>query len=204
MIIRQSAILIQSWWRILLTRRRLQCTESNRNIQKIGKQEERAAIVIQAYFRGYHLRKKLRMILSQISKEASDEEVEEEVDIVFDESLLSDEFIRPLTPSNELIEQYLSQHTSSKKMSTPCSLEFKKHVDVKQSHRIATVPKFTLPGAIEEEEVVSLSKTRPRYPYSSEEEGGSVATMEATLKTANESSSLPSQLNQKDKTLDGW
>ena len=138
-LLKRSALTIQSWWRYLVI------TRINSDTNKSN--QVKAATIIQAYFRGYRLRKKLRRILSEIN----DEEMEE-VEIAFDESLLSDECLRPLTPTDEIMDQFLSSYSNSYN----CTVSTPVHemIPSPHSHQIMSAPKFTLPGAVEEEEEV--------------------------------------------------
>ncbi len=136
---RLSAILIQSWWR------RLKGTQESQSSND-GSIENKAAIIIQAHLKGYIVRKKLQRILSQINDDGIDEE--EEIDILFDESILSDDSMRPLTPNDDIFDRYLSLYHNTD-TSTPA------HESVANtSDHLMSVPKFTLPGAIEEEMII--------------------------------------------------
>ena len=127
---------MQSHWRGLVARRSYQKWSKDRRQRR-----KEAAILIQSYFRGYRVRQKLREILSL----THEEDDEEDVEILLDESLLSTDDLKPLSPTEEEIDNVLYRKISA----TPPNIPQ------------ITVPKFTLPGAIEEDEHVILRKDFP-------------------------------------------
>uniref|UniRef100_A0A2K5DDD9 Leucine rich repeats and IQ motif containing 1 n=1 Tax=Aotus nancymaae TaxID=37293 RepID=A0A2K5DDD9_AOTNA len=133
-----AAVVIQSYWRGYLIRRQIHfatrlhtaATESllnssikNQTILKKGKREsivniqkqrEKAAILIQAVWKGFILRKKLTTALEAIKNDESDEEYREIdlEDFAFDETALEEEWLaldstrfpsQTLLPSNQLL-----------------------------------------------------------------------------------------------------
>ena len=127
---------MQSHWRGLVARRSYQKWSKDRRQRR-----KEAAILRQSYFRGYRVRQKLREILSL----THEEDDEEDVEILLDESLLSTDDLKPLSPTEEEIDNVLYRKISA----TPPNIPQ------------ITVPKFTLPGAIEEDEHVILRKDFP-------------------------------------------
>ncbi|KAL4701743.1 hypothetical protein H8959_015747, partial [Pygathrix nigripes] len=114
-----AAVVIQSYWRGYLMRRQIHfstrlCTaateglpnssiknqtilkkEKRENIVNIQKQREKAAVLIQAVWKGFFLRKKLTAALEAIKNEESDEEYREIdlEDFTFDEAALEEEWL---------------------------------------------------------------------------------------------------------------
>ncbi|XP_025258371.1 leucine-rich repeat and IQ domain-containing protein 1 [Theropithecus gelada] len=114
-----AAVVIQSYWRGYLMRRQIHfstrlCTaateglpnssinnqtilkkEKRENIVNIQKQREKAAVLIQAVWKGFILRKKLTAALEAIKNEESDEEYREIdlEDFTFDEAALEEEWL---------------------------------------------------------------------------------------------------------------
>ncbi|XP_011789529.1 PREDICTED: LOW QUALITY PROTEIN: leucine-rich repeat and IQ domain-containing protein 1 [Colobus angolensis palliatus] len=114
-----AAVVIQSYWRGYLMRRQIHfstrlCTaateglpnssiknqtilkkEKRENIVNIQKQREKAAVLIQAVWKGFILRKKLTAALQAIKNEESDEEYREIdlEDFTFDEAALEEEWL---------------------------------------------------------------------------------------------------------------
>ena len=145
--IRLSAILIQSWWRGLKETKQFKSNKSTSI-------ENRAATCIQAHVKGYVLRKKLRRILSQM-KDDNEIEEEEEIEISFDESLVSDESMRPLTPNDAILDRYMSIYGSNNNNPDTSTSVIDPNGTTSTNDHLMTVPKFTLPGAIDEEEVLT-------------------------------------------------
>lgn len=154
-LIRRSVIIIQTWWRLVKSLPAISPLPPPHCHNRVRR--TLAAITIQSHYRGHALRKKLRRILSQIDKE---EEEMEEVEISLDESLLSDDFnMRPFTPTDEDVNKYLSQQYNSipaegvNRVTTRVPVP-SRNIDYCNSSKSYTIPKYTLPGAAVEDEVV--------------------------------------------------
>ena len=77
--------------------------------------------------------------------------MEEDIEISFDESFLSDDLMRPMTPTDEVLNRFMATTTDNRQQYTNGEQYTKQNED-------KTVPKFTLPGGIEEDETICSAK----------------------------------------------
>ncbi|XP_019855472.1 PREDICTED: leucine-rich repeat and IQ domain-containing protein 1-like isoform X1 [Amphimedon queenslandica] len=128
-------ILIQSLMRGALTRRYLKQEQEKEERER--RRREGAAVLIQSVYRGHKLRKKLKELLSSNSFFEKEEEVEIDDFLLSQVPLESEDLLRPFSPTEEDIDKLLKPSTPSPRK--------------QQQHRQVSIPRFTLPGAVQEE-----------------------------------------------------
>lgn len=154
-LILRSILTIQRWWK----RKHYSHTVASPDYQTPDRRSQ-AATVIQARYRGYALRKKLRMILAQIDQEQAEMAIDEneEVDIPLDESLLSDDYdMRPFTPTDEDLSKYMSQYK-------------------RKSTAGVRLPRYVLPGASDELARPTYTRGPLLSPHGGLRDGSPVST----------------------------
>ncbi len=74
--------------------------------------------------------------------------MEEDIEISFDESFLSDDLMRPMTPTDEVMNRFMATTTDNGQQYTTQN----------EDRRRVIMPKFTLPGGVEEDEMICSTK----------------------------------------------